>query len=156
MKGLTQRGFSTIEVLLAGALFIVFSVGVVEVVLTGLITDRLGQETTVAAGYAVSGMESVQAIKEDDFDALVPSSGTGLGEHEGFLVFEGAENTFEGKYARVIAIEMGKRDGDGDLTDGGGDEDPDTVRVTVTVSWQLSPTRNNSVVLQSYFTRWHL
>jgi hypothetical protein len=42
------RGFSTLEILLAGAVFSVFSWGVIEVVLTSLGTTRLEQETVMA------------------------------------------------------------------------------------------------------------
>jgi len=49
------RGFSTLEILLAGAVFSVFSWGVIETTLGVLEMDRLGQETTVATEYAVEG-----------------------------------------------------------------------------------------------------
>ncbi|MEI8097078.1 MAG: prepilin-type N-terminal cleavage/methylation domain-containing protein, partial [Candidatus Moraniibacteriota bacterium] len=57
------RGFSLIELLFAGALFAVFATGVVEVLLFGLETDRLGEETTIATEYASQGLEAVRSIK---------------------------------------------------------------------------------------------
>lgn len=149
------RGFSTLEILLAGAVFSVFSWGVIETTLGVLEMDRLGQETTVATEYAVEGLEAVRAIKEENFDALVPTNATGIAEQDGFLVFDGTENVFDGTYTRTIVIETGKRDENGNITESDGTEDSDTMRVRVTVAWQLSPTRNDSVVLETYFTRWH-
>lgn len=150
------RGFSTLEILLAGAVFSVFSWGVIEVTLTALQADRLGRETTLATGYAVEGLEAVRAIKEENFDDLVPTDATGIAKQDGFFVFDGTENVFDGIYTRTIVIEAGKRDEGGNITEGDGSDDTDTIRVSVTVSWQLSPTRNDSVVLETYFTRWHI
>ena len=148
------KGFSTLEILLAGAIFSVFAWGVIEVVLTGLQTDRLGQETTLATEYAVAGLEALRAIKEESFDALVPTEATGLGREDGFFVLEGNNNTFDGKYTRTITLETAERDEDGNIVSSGSG-DTDTVHAIVTVAWQVTPTRNDSVVLETYFTRWH-
>lgn len=149
-----KKGFSIIELILAGAVFTVFSWGVIEVLLSGLVSDRLNQETTIAAEYAAAGMEAVRAIKAESFDALATTSGTGVTKQDGFFVFDGESNVLDGKYTRTIVIVAGKRDGDGNISEGDGDDDVDTVRVTVTVAWQASPTRPGSVVLETYLTRY--
>lgn len=140
--------------MLAGAVFAVFSWGVIEVLISGLVTDRLNGETTIATEYATAGLEAVRVIKDEDFDALVPVSGTGLDRTGDFFVFAGTNDTFDSKYVRVITIEPGKRDGNGNLTEGDGDVDADTMKVTATVTWSASSSRENSVTLSTYMTRW--
>lgn len=149
-----QKGFSIIEILLAGALFTLFAWAATDGILMSLETNRLGRETTIATEFASEGIEEVRAIKERNFNDMVESSGTGIDRQSDFFVFSGTENTFE-KYTRVIVIEPGFRDGSGAIVESGGDEDPDTFRVTVTVSWKVTPTRNNSVVVNTYMTHFH-
>lgn len=149
-----KKGFSIIELILAGAVFTIFSWGVLEVLLSGLVSDRVNQETTIATEYAAAGMEAVRVIKAESFDALATTAGTGITKQDGFFIFDGESNVLDGKYTRTIVIISGKRDGDGNITEGDGDADVDTVRVTVTVAWQASPTRPNSVVLETYLTRY--
>ncbi len=147
-----RQGFSLIELMLAGAVFAVFASGVVGVLLFGLENDRLGEETAIATEYASEGIEAVRSIRAKDFDNLILTPETGITQDDGDWKFSGEENA-DGKYTRVIAIEEVNRDGDGDIDEDGGDEDPDTRQITVTVSWNVTPTRHNSVVLQSFLTR---
>ncbi len=153
MAQLMVRGFSTLEILLAGAVFSVFSWGVVEVVLTSLGTTRLEQETVMATNYATEGLEAMRALKESQFDALTITEATGLGSEDGFFVLEGTSDTQDDKYVRTIAIEAVERD-DASTIASSGTVDPDTVHVIVTVTWAVTPSRENTVVLETYFTRW--
>lgn len=146
------HGFSLVELMLAGALFTLFASGVVEVILTGLENNRLGEETTIATEYASEGIEAVRSIRAKNFDDLTLSDATGIDRDSGDWRFAGSENT-HGKYTRVIAVEPVNRDGNGDIDEHGGDTDPDTLKVIVTVSWRVTPTRPDSVVLQTFLTR---
>lgn len=146
------QGFSLIELMLAGAVFAVFASGVVGVLLFGLENDRLGEETAIATEYASEGIEAVRSIRAKDFDNLILTPETGITRDNDDWEFSGEENT-NGKYTRVIAITAVNRDGDGDIDEDGGDADPDTRQVTVTVSWNVTPTRPNSIVLQTLLTR---
>lgn len=154
MSHTVQKGFSIVEVLLAGAVFVVFAYGVVEVLLTGLQVSRLDEEMTIATGYATEGMEAVRFIAEQNFDALEIVEATGLEKEDGAWIFRGSENSMDGKFTRVIRIDPVARDSGGYITNSDGTEDQDTVRVTVTVSWKMSPTRDDSVVFETYYTRW--
>ncbi len=147
------KGFSLVELMLAGALFTLFASGMVEVLLFGLENDRLGEETTFATAYASEGIEAVRSIRAKRFDDLALSDATGIARNDsGDWHFSGNENT-DGKYTRVIVIGPVNRDGSGDIDEQGGDTDPDTLKVTVTVSWQVTPTRPDSVILQTFLTR---
>ena len=147
-------GFSLIELMLAGALFVVFSWGVTEVLLAGLSTDRLGAETAVATEYANAGIEAVRSIKAKDFAALANTDATGVGRNNGEWEFAGSDNS-TGKYTRVIAITDVNRNGDGTIDESGGDPDPDTKKVTVTVSFDVTTARSNSIAVETYLTRFN-
>lgn len=146
-------GFSLIELLFAGAIFSVFASGLVETLLFGLEADRLGEETTIAAEYANEGIEALRSIKAKNFDDLSITSATGVARENGEWILSGDDNAF-GKYTRVIAIEEANRDGSGDIDESGGDVDADTKKAIVVVSWNVTPSRSDSVALETFFTRW--
>lgn len=148
-----QKGFSLIELLFAGAVFSVFATGIVEVLLFGLESDRLGEETTIATEYASQGVEAVRSIKAKNFDNLTETGATGVARVNNDWGFSGTENT-NGKYTRVIAITSVNRGGDGNIDENGGNADADTKKVTVTVSWDVTSSRQNSIVLDTFFTHW--
>lgn len=149
-----QRGLSVIEVIIASALFLIFSGGVVGVVLQGFDANRLGEEETVANQFAAEGIEAARSIKDQAFSNLVNSAGTGI-TRSGANVWalSGANNTF-GKYTRVLTIGDVQRDSNGNIVTSGGTVDPLSKKITSTVSWNVSPTRNDSVVLTTYLSDW--
>ena len=150
----TNQGFSVLEVILATALFVIFSGGIVAVVLQGLDSNRLGEEQTVASQYATEGIEAVRSIKNQSFAFLANSASLGVTSSGGLWNFSGTNNTF-GKYTRVLAVSDVQRDGSGNIVASGGTLDTSTKKVTSTVSWNFTPTRNNSVALATYLTNWH-
>ncbi len=150
----TARGFSLIELLFAGALLSVFSFGVVQILAYSLEADRLGQEQSFATQYATEGIEATRSIRARDFDMLVVASESGLAVSEGEWTFSDSNNT-DGKYTRVVAVEAVYRDESGNIIEStDGTEDPDTRKITTTVSWLVTPTRPNTVTLSTYLTRW--
>lgn len=148
-----KRGFSLIELLLAGALFSVSAWGMAEVLMSALASDRLSEETAIASLYAEEGLEALRSIQARDFDALGLTDASGLAVSGGEWELSGSEDT-RGKYRRSISVVEVGRDGDGEIVAEGGDTDPDTLRATATVIWEASPIREDSVVLETYLTRW--
>lgn len=151
-----MKGFSVIEVLLAAAIFMIFSIVSGTVVLQGFSGNRLGEEQTVANQYAAEGLEAVRSIKNQTFSNLVNSVGTGILQSGGVWTFAGGNNQFgpSNKYTRVLTVSDVQRDGSGNIVASGGTVDPLTKKITSTVSWNFSPTRADSVVLNSYLTNW--
>ena len=152
---IAQRGFSLIELLLAGALFSVAAWGMAEVLMSALAANRLSEETAIAALYAEEGVEAVRSIRAQSFDALVDTESSGVAVSGDTWEFAGSEDT-HGKYRRIIAVSEVRRDGGGAIVESGGDVDVDTRKVTVTVLWDVTPTRQNSVILETYLTRWQV
>ncbi|OGH16612.1 MAG: hypothetical protein A3C97_02575 [Candidatus Levybacteria bacterium RIFCSPHIGHO2_02_FULL_37_11] len=155
-----KNGFSVIEVILAAALFMIIATGSITVILQGLDSNRLGEEQTVANQYATEGMEAVRSIKNQNFANLVNSAGTGVAQSGGVWIFSGTNNTNTfnpvGKYTRAIKVESVYRDAvppAGNIVTSG-TLDPDTKKITSTVSWNFTPSRANSVQLISYLSDW--
>ena len=105
-----QRGLSVIEVIIAASLFLIFSGGIISVVLQGFDANRLGEEETIANQYAAEGIEAVRSIKNQAFSNLVTSSGTGVARSgSNVWILSGSANTLN-KYTRVITIRDVHRD----------------------------------------------
>ena len=152
-KRTVAKGFSLIELLFAGALFVVFAWGVVDVLLSSLEADRFGTETTIATEYATEGIEAVRSLTAKNFDTLEAMNETGIVSNNNEWEFSGTENMLE-KYKRVITITEVKRNGDGAIAEDGGSVDSDSWKVTVTVSWNVVAERESSVSLDTYLTRY--
>src|SRR3990167_7094154 len=155
-----SSGFSVIEIILAAALFMIIATGSITVILQGTDSNRLGEEQTVANQYATEGMEAVRSIKNQNFANLVNSAGTGVAQSGGVWIFSGTNNTNTfnpvGKYTRAIKVESVYRDAvppAGNIVTSG-TLDPDTKKITSTVSWNFTPSRANSVQLISYLSDW--
>lgn len=120
---------------LAGALFIVFSTALVGILWQSLESGRRNAEFIAATAYAEEGMELVQAVRKTGFRQLPLV-------HEGSISWNGSDwnisddssDQFD-KYERHIAVEYARRDSDGKLADEGPIEDARTLKVTVRVYW---------------------
>lgn len=154
MKQKIQHGFSVIELILTSAIFLIFSGGIIFVVLHGFDLNRLSEEETIANQYASEGIEAVRSIKNQNFSSLANAASTGIIRNGSNVWAFSGTNNINGKYTRTLAIASVNRDGSGNIVSSGGTTDPDTKKVTSTVSWNAGPTRNNSVILTTYLTNW--
>lgn len=157
-------GISVVEVILAVALFMTFATGAIVLVLQGYGSNALGSEETVASQFATEGIEAVRSIKNQNFANLATcgvncTTGTGITKTAGVWVFSGTNNILtSGKtYTRVIKVENVQRDAsppNGNIVTTGGTLDPDSKKVTSTVTWSASPSRSNTITLTSYLSDW--
>lgn len=149
-----QKGFTVVEIILSVIVFFIFSSGAVAIVLQGLDANRLGREQTIATEYATEGLEAVWSIKNQSYSSLISTPSAGLARSiAGTWLFSGTSNVLN-KYTRTITIADVQRDGSGNIVASGGTNDPDTRKITSTVSWSVTPGRNDSVVLSTYLTNW--
>ena len=161
-----NKGFSLIEVVLAAALFMLFSSAAVGVVLQGFSANRLGSEETIANQFAAEGIEAVKSVKNQAYTNLTVPNPTPRG------VLRNASNVWEFEadgtddrlthnasddYIRQVKVESVNRDGippAGNVVSTGGTPDPDTKKITSTVNWNFNATRPESVVLTTYLSDW--
>lgn len=148
-----RRGFSLIEIVLAIAIFATISTSMVGVVLQGLGLNRLSAEETIANQYASEGLEAVKSIKNQSYSLLADTATVGLSSSSGVWVFSGTSNSID-KYTRTISISPVQRDTSGNIVQSGGTADPSTKKITSTVNWTVSGSRQNSVLLSTYLTNW--
>jgi len=152
-----QKGFSVIEIILAAALFLIFSGGAIIVVLQGFDANRTATEMIVANQYAIEGLEAVRSIGDQSYSNLTLSSGTGLVRSaSNTWTFSGTNNQFgpNNKYTRVITITAVNRDASGNIVSSGGTLDANTKKITATVTWTHTSARIDSVVQTTYLTNW--
>lgn len=147
------KGFSIIELVIAGAIFIIFSSTFVLFLLQSLSDDRKNAEFSVATIYAVEGLETVEAMSKENFPLLGTVNDGGLEPNETKnWRFHGNTDHFE-KYERLMTVEYAKRSG-GDISDGGV-MDEKTMKITVLVRWESSPGQEEVVTMKRYITYWN-
>jgi prepilin-type N-terminal cleavage/methylation domain-containing protein len=148
-----EKGFSILEVVLAAALFCIFSTVALSFSLQTLQAERQANQAEIAFGYATEGIEAARAIRDVSFDSLSDTNGSGLLFSDGHWQFDGDHDDF-GVYKRVITIKTAKRDGDGNIVSDGGAEDVDMKQVVSSVSFLSSSGQQVSVDLDAYLSRW--
>jgi len=159
----SSRGFSVIEVVLAAAIFMLFSTSAVVVVLGGINANRLGAEETIANQFATEGIEAVKSIKNQAYTNLITPNPTpravlrNVNNVWEFNTTDGSSNTLthnaSDNYVRQVKVESVNRDASGNIVSTG-TPDPDTKKITSTVSWNFNSARPESVVLTTYLSDW--
>ncbi len=133
-----RSGFSLTEVVLAGALLLLFITPFAAAVVAGY-------EETVSAGtharavlYAEEGLEAARAIRDaDGFQGL--SDGTyGLAVQGNRWIFSGSSDQANGMTRTITLSSI----------------DADTKTADATVTWQRSRTHSGSVAAQTRLTNW--
>lgn len=151
-----QMGLSIIELIIAMALFMIVAGGLVITVLSSFSSTRLAKEELVASSLAEEGLEAVESTRNQSWVNLAPGI-YGLSNSGGIWIFSGSSDVdVSGKYTRTVTISAVQRDANGEIVSTGGTVDGSSYLVEVAVSWDFTPTRNNSVQLSQYFTDWQL
>jgi len=145
-----------IEVIVAVSIFTIIAASSVMAILGSLNSARLAEEQSQATFIAVEGLEAVKSIRNQGWENLV-SGPHGVSKTGNVWTFSGTSDVDPSlKYTRVITIADVGRDGNGNILGSGGTVDPETKKITSIVSWNFSPTRQNSVIMTLYLTNWQL
>jgi len=151
------KGFGLVETIVAMAIFIILVSGGAAFTVPALRMNRLGGTMTDATLFAQEGIEAARSIKKQGwtipFLATDCTGGCGISVSGGVWVWSGTTNT-KPPFLRTIVVSSVSRDGSGTIVSSGGVDDPDTKKVTVTVTWSVSPTRPETVTLVTYLTNW--
>lgn len=168
IKQYNSAGFSILEIILAVAIFVTFATGSIIALLSGYNLNRLGAEKTIANQFNAEGMEAVRSIKNQAFTNLSTLASAYCTTGAGVNISGGGTWTFKASgttdifvhsttdnFIRTIKICPVQRDSAGSLGDivaSGGVVDGNTMKATVTTTWNFSNSRPESVTLTSYFT----
>ena len=159
-----QLGMSVIEVVLAAAIFVIFASSAVRSLLQNYSANRTGAEYTVATQFASEGLEAVKSIKNKGFTNLnsVNTNTRGLtttGNQWGFDT-DGTNDILthnsSDDYIRTITVDPVNRDSvppAGNIA-AVGTNDPDTKKITSTVTWNFSAGRSETLSLITYLSDW--
>ncbi|MDZ7611753.1 MAG: prepilin-type N-terminal cleavage/methylation domain-containing protein [Candidatus Moranbacteria bacterium] len=131
------RGFSLVEVLLAGGLIALLVTAFAGAFIYGRESSMLAGNRNRAVAIAEEGMEAARNIRDNSFSDLAAGS-HGLDDAGGSWNLSGGSDTVD-IYERIITIS---------------DVDPDTKEVVSVVSWQQNPQRTGEVQLVSRFNNW--
>lgn len=165
-KLVRQRGFTVVEAVVAMSVFAIAIVGGIQTVLTAQRLSNEGKDTIQAANYLEEGLEAVRSIRDSSWTDIATAGPYHLTSDTGAitpwqLIPDGSETL--GKFTRTIEIADVRRadtDGSGTLSaednivqSGGEFDDPDTKRITATVSWE-EDSRTVTRSISTYLTNW--
>ncbi len=146
------KGFALIEILLAVALFAIFSTSIVYLSLDTIDRDAKTQLDSEALLYAQEGIEATRNMRDRDY-LLMANGDHGLQLSGDEWTFIAAPEDIGGFYERTIIIEDVYRDGYGDIAESG-TFDPDTKKVISEVAWTWRTAFDRSVTLTTYLSNW--
>lgn len=136
-----QSGQSLIEVLVALAIFVLVISVLFALLGNSFLSSRQAQETSQALFLAEEGLEASRSLRDNNWDDL--SSGShGLVIADNHWIFQGTEEDLSSQLnqgKRQIMIS---------------DLEPERKLVSSRVWWQISPARNNEVILATVLSHW--
>lgn len=151
----SQRGFSVIEILVVVTIVGIAIFSLYELVVISRTSTSNQMRRLQALSYAQEGMEAMRSIRDRSWDShIAPLTETTAY----YLTFTNSTWTLtttnpgplDGLFTRIIKVAPVTRDSNGNIVTGG-TTDPDTRRVTVTVTWAERGS-DRSVELQTYLT----
>lgn len=128
-------GFSLIELTLAIAVFGILAASTFYIIGGSFRSYYGAGDKYVLTTYAQEGIEGSKAIADYSWTTFRNAVGSnhGLVKSSGLWTYSGTSDTL-GAFTRVIAVTDVQRDGNGNIVSSGGNNDPLTKKVTVTVS----------------------
>lgn len=153
-----KTGFGIIEMLVAMGIFLILVLGGSIFLTQGFNINRLADQETQATYYAAEGLEAVRSIANQSWPNMEVGNTNCNGTlQRGVTVpittweWSGFPQTRSG-LSRTITLGNVCRDGSGNISTSGTVYDVNVKKVTSTVTWSFSPTRNNTVTLSNYLS----
>lgn len=132
-----QKGFSLLEVILAGAIFVLIISALAGVLIYGQESTILAGKRTRAVFLAEEGLEAIRNIRDNNFSSLV-NGNYGIAISGGQWSFSGTQDTTD-VFTRIETIST---------------IDADRKLITSNITWQQNLQRTGNVILETYLTNW--
>jgi prepilin-type N-terminal cleavage/methylation domain-containing protein len=149
----TNQAFSLVEVIVALGVFAILAAGIFNVVTSSYRNFYGTGDKQAIAEFAKEGIEATRAIRDNFWQDIETVSDTGdqgiVKAASGYWTFSGSSDT-SGALTRTVAVTDIERDANGEIVDSGGTVDPNTKKVTVTVSGSGI----DDYVLTTYLANW--
>ena len=163
-----NKGVSIVELLVGASILIVGLSALLGFLSFALSTTSFLKQQTQAITFAEGALEALKNFRDgttwnvddpgDQYDGLGKAQ-TGVAYHLGlsgdvpprWQLLLGAETI--GMFVRSVVLENVQRDVNSNIVSSGGVSDPNTKKVTVTVSW-TAKTKAQEVTIVSYLTNW--
>ncbi len=138
LKKVKNRGFSTIETLLASSILVLIVTAFMGAFIYGSESTALAGQRARATFLAEEGLEASRNIRDAGFSNLTDGT-KGLAISGNQWTFSGSSDLTDSFYTRQITIST---------------IDSSRKQVTSAVTWQQNPQRTGSVSLVTYLTNW--
>lgn len=137
---MNNKGFGSVELVVAIALASVVTLGVFQVSQSSIKLSGIALERTRAGFLLQEGVEAVRYLRDkgwqENIAALAVDQDYYLSFQEGvgYALVQAAEPLIDGLFQRTVRVSEVMRDGNDNIAETG-TLDPETRKVTVTVSW---------------------
>jgi len=133
-----QKGFSVIELLIAIAIFVLFTASISVLMFSGEDLNRLNMKSYRALLYAQEGLEAVRTMRDGTWQNL--SSGDhGLDLMENEWIFSGTSDVIDNTYRRTITLTA---------------INEDKYEVLSKINWFNNYGEEKEISLKTYLTNW--
>lgn len=147
-----EIGQTVIEVLVAVAIFAMFSTSAVFLILGSFESVRYGKDAEGASAFAQEGIDAARSVINQGWGELPVGGPYGLSSSSGHWQISGSGDVAD-KFSRTVSVEQVYRDGSGNIAPAG-TADPRTKKIIAQVVWETVAGRSNLLNLISYFTLW--
>ena len=163
-----SKGISIIELLVGTGILTLSTSALLGFLAFTITTSSFLKQQTEATALAQEALEAVRTFRDgtgwNDDDPQNEYDGLGQVQTDvayrvalsgdvppRWQLIAGSETI--GMFSRSVTFESVQRDVDDNIVESGGVQDPNTKKVSVTVSW-TAKTKQHDIALVSYFTNW--
>lgn len=146
-------GISLVELVVGIGIFVTIVTGSVVLVIGSYDTNLRDDDHLQSDMYLQQGIEAVRAMRTYDPASIATDGTYGLSKTAGYFAFSGSSETL-GKFTRTVAVQGLSRNPNCDIVSSGGISDPNSKKVTVSVSWPQSNGTTTSTSAVEYLQDW--
>ncbi len=133
-----KQGFSLIEIILGVSIFALLGTAVVGSLIFSEQSKFIASQRQQALDIAQEGLEAARNIRDENY-VSVSTGDNGLATTSGRWVFTGSSDSIDGVYTRKVLVNQ---------------IDNFRKKITASVTWDITPTRQGKVELISRLTNW--